>query len=452
MINIQQENQKVNRVVGSEAEPLGNVGNGVSEGLFCVASMMACGLSSFPVGGQAATLPAPPTDGVGKGAGRVDCLYRINRSDRLRVPGDDDGADLSAGSPAWFDDDPFEGVGAQLELAEFLEDPPYLDLYGWNRGVGKKDDFREDEDGEKKSERLTVEEAYKRDLNRFRACGKTAALMSTADFEDFIHRVNCWKHWCPRCGGKNGIIHKARKQAVHRRVDLEMVNIRQAIFTVPDRYREKFHSKKGLNQLVQAAKRIKEKYYGKEKGAIAYIHVYGDKDLSVWNPHINIHVIEDLSVKLKESPERLAAICESWRRALIGMGCVGCEVVDFNYSFKVSKIKKLHAVKYMSRPTWNGETLDLVDEVDRLVLVLGLKGFQYIRFWGELSNRRYREGAVHEIREAKKDFENLIGKRLFFRTIVSCNIEEMLKQGHIEEVGAGFYRILKRGFLSSEGG
>lgn len=365
-------------------------------------------------------------------------LYQIDRADRLRSPGDDDGADLPAGSPIWFDDDPFEGVGVQQELVDLEDFPPYLDLYAWNRGVGEERDV----DEEKGS---TIEEEYDLEFNRFHACGHTAVILGSDTFDDYFHPLDCRKAWCPVCGGKGGRVHKARKKAIRKRIDIETNNLRYFVFTVPEEYRGKFKSRKGLNQLFKGVKGVVKKYLGEKKGAVASVHLYGDKDKAKFNPHINVLIPESLSVKLKIQSEMLDEIKKSWLRSLVGMGCAGCDVVDVFYEFRIKAAHKGHVIKYVVRPTWDGETLSVIDEPERWFLVLGLKGFQYIRFWGDLSNRKYREGAVETIKEAIEASEAMLGVKLHFRGVCTVNIVEMIKNGQIEKVGEGLYKRIKKG-------
>jgi hypothetical protein len=386
-------------------------------------------LSSFPVSVE------------GRGQGRASAtetrdlcpIYKLDLNVKNRVPGADDGPLLPPGHPDWSVEDPFEGIGEQRKI-------PYLDIYACTGGVG---DECEENGCLDSGEELSREEQYLKEYNRMYACGKTAALMSTEQFQDYLHRLDCKKPWCKRCGGKGGKIHKARKQAVRRRLNLEAYDLRQFVFTVPEEYRKNFQSRFGLNQLFSAVNRIIKKRFGKECGAVSYVHLFGDKDGSVFNPHINVHVREKCGVRLKVDESFLGGIRTSWKKALIGMGCTGIKLVDVHYSFRIKMTHKAHSVKYMSRPTWDAETLETMNDELKQFLLLDLKGFQYIRFWGELANCNYREDAAGELQEAREHGESLLGEKLFVRAIVHCNIDEMLKRDDIEKVGDGFYRVRK---------
>jgi hypothetical protein len=268
--------------------------------------------------------------------------------------------------------------------------------------------------------------------------------LSTDDFEDYMNPIDCRKAWCPKCGGKGGKVHKARKKAIRDRIDIDRLNLRYLVLTVPERFRHLFMSRKGLNGLTRAARRLTGMAFGEKTGAAYSWHLYGDKDPWKFNPHLNVVVPEEKSVKLKLSRADLDDIKTTWKRSLIGLGCVGIDAVDVFYEFRIKAAHKGHLIKYVARPTWDAETLNHVDEAEQWFLVLGLKGFRYVNFWGTLSNRLYRESMGQTIREAKQTAEELIGKKLHFRGVFPVNVELMLSNGHIVQVYDGLYKIVKQ--------
>jgi hypothetical protein len=97
-----------------------------------------------------------------------------------------------------------------------------------------------------------------------------------------------------------------------------------------------------------------KKYFGKEAAIIGYMHLFGDQsenkpdnDLK-FNPHVNVHIIEEKSVHLKLSQETIEKIKVSWKKDLIGLGMTGLKVVDVQYLFKIATKKKYHTIKYMT--------------------------------------------------------------------------------------------------------
>ena len=398
-------------------------------------------VSGRPVGEPPCGLPPLPTESPLGENGVFDNIYTLKPFLRSRVPGEDDGAALPLSDPAWWEADPWADLGQQ-EFVGLGPVSPYPDLYACNGGVAEND---VQDDGEEEGEAvkgLSREDQYNRELGRSNACRKTSALMSTDDFEDYLHQLDCRKAWCPECGGRGGRVHVSRRKAIRKRVDLKKKNLRYFVFTVPEKDRALFRSRHGLNQLFTGAKNSLKKYFGKDAAMVGSMHLYGDNDKGKFNPHVNVLISEEMFLKLKIAPELLGKIKKTWARSLTGMGCTGVTENVF-YEFRIKPAHKGHCVKYVSRPTWDADTLDLVDDEEKQFLVLDLKGFQYIRFWGALSNRKYRECTANTIQEAVEEAEAIIRKKLHFRTVVPCNVELMLAAGHLEKVGDGFYRILK---------
>ena len=377
-------------------------------------------------------------------------LYQLDRADRLRSPGDDDGAALPAGSPLWFADDPFEGVGVQQELVDLEEVPPYLESYAKRGGVDWKDlDFTS-----KLAVSISMAERYEAEKCRAGCCGHTSAILSTDDYEDYLMPVECRKHWCPVCGGKGGKIHKRRKKNIRERIDIDNKNLRYLVYTVPLQYRELFKSKRGLNQLIKAGHENIMKFFGgKAKGAACILHLFGDprevipgvrEASNVFHPHLNILIPENLSDKLFIDSGMLDEIKAMWLRQLRALGCVGIIVVDVHYQFKIKIKQKGHVIKYCAKPAFDADNLEACDEVTQWFLVLSLKGFHYVRYWGELSKKSESKSDEVTKEEMIEKASKLIGKRVHFRCTCKANIRLMMAEGRLEKVNDGLYRIRKQ--------
>jgi len=176
------------------------------------------------------------------------------------------------------------------------------------------------------------------------------------------------------------------------------------------------------------------------------MHLYGDQLGDVkFHPHVNVHIVEEKNVVLKLSLEGLENIKSTWLRALRGLGCKGIKTVDVHYKFRIKMRQKIHAVKYMSRPTWDFDHIRNSDMETNLFLLLELKGFQYIRFWGALANCRYEDTGMM-LKEEKLKIEKLIGGKLRKVGIEKgVNYELLKKIGELEEISPGFYRVKRKG-------
>lgn len=328
----------------------------------------------------------------------------------------------------------------------------YLDIYTWRGGVsdeawplGCYRSELEDQNvnpEQEKAEELEAKRLFQIDqeLYKLNLCGNAAVIHEgQTTHKNYYHKMRCKKHFCPICGGKKGVIHKTRIQAVNKRVDLTKYNLRQFVFTVPEECREVFRSRAGLNRLLSAGKRLVQKAFGKDSAAIGYIHLFGDPrpedpghELK-FNPHVNIHIVENGQKALKLDPLFLDRIKKAWLRSLVHMGCSGIDSVDVHYSFRIKERHKRHSLKYMSRPTWGSEHIQ--DAALQYLLVVELKGFQYIRFWGALANSNYKETEFQTTAEEKVEFESVVGEKLRKIGFDSCvNFRKMIQDGMIKEI------------------
>ena len=335
---------------------------------------------------------------------------------------------------------------------------PYLDKYAQTRGVLPLGHYQSDlddanfdlEEFKKQATAEQVQQKIYEELSRSVHCGYTSAVYQSEDDDQdiYYHIMDCRKHWCPICGGNGGKIHQHRKKAIFQRVDLTKYNIRQFVLTIPENIRSSFMSRYGMNQLFKAANRLMKKYFGKDAAMIAYIHLFGDEkeDKSgnqlKFHPHVNVHIFEETYIKLKLDQETLEKIKVSWMKALKGMGH-DVEIIDIQYLFKLKIREKRHAVKYMSRPTWGKEQIEEAKQEIRELLILGLKGFQYLRFWGALSNCKYEESAMMS-KEEKEKIEKELGVKLRIIRFELIDAKKMVKNGQIKEIRPGFYHEIRK--------
>lgn len=338
-----------------------------------------------------------------------------------------------------------------------------------------------------------VEESTEQILARSGACERTVAKMHGEETENkYIKRIHCNKWWCPTCGSwrdSTGKIHvghiqRERRKSIYARLNggfeildkndfsvlksiLDNITMVQYVFTVPFEYRCRFDSKDGLNRLFGSVKRIMSKYYP-GTAQIAYMHVTGDESIE-FNPHVNVHIFIEGDVRVcppkGKIDKQLYQIKMSWARALRGHGCaVDGNRVDIHKSFVAMKDtfkKKLHRIKYMTKTIDQGLLLqwrmygrqDMID-----LTVKKMRGFRYIRYWGELSNTKYKdwnESILIRIGKDKEEIdemkikklrtkeERLAGERLVLDEVCLLNIEELKKNPglRVVEISEDFYRI-----------
>ena len=284
-------------------------------------------------------------------------------------------------------------------------------------------------------------------------CGKSVVWLHGVKSESmYLKKIHCKKQWCPECGGKGGRIHKSRLHSILSRVDVEKYHMAQHVLTVPAEERNFFESRENLSKLAKASKEFAEKFYGEpvfdkeghvkryqlKKGVISYLHVFGDKEPGVFKPHINLHVFEDKRTKMKLDKAVLDAMRAYWLKKMKALtGNKELSVVDVHYSFRMSAKKKMHAIKYMSRP-WSAEDYAAIkNEELKKLLVIELKGFLYLRFWGSLANCKYKDEM--SLPEIKKEVESVVGEPLKMLFVAPFDEEKWASK--IDLIGDDLFRL-----------
>lgn len=268
----------------------------------------------------------------------------------------------------------------------------------------------------------------------------------------YVKKIDCRKHWCPVCGGKDGNIHKNRIHSVLKRVDVDQFNIRQFVLTVPESLRDKLKDRESINKLILYSKQLTEKFFGVpvfdkrghvkkyhlEKGCISYLHLFGDEQSGVYKPHVNVHILEDKKTKLILSESILNSIRKYWLKKLRQFD-ESLSVVDVHYKFRINKGHKLHAIKYMTK-AWGVDDFNQCDDELKKFLVMEMSGFQYLRFWGALANCNYKD--EFNCNEEKADCESKVGEKLTALYITPFN--DLSWSNRMVEIDKGFYLILQK--------
>lgn len=329
-----------------------------------------------------------------------------------------------------------------------------------------------------------------RELQRSAACKQSVVLLRGVNSgHQYIRRLLCCKWWCPDCGSYmrgrrliKGEIQKERIKSVYARLNagyevhdkdmlgsllktLSKVTVLQYVFTVPETERFRYMSKDGLNQLFCSAKKILTSTYA-NAGMISTMHVVGDNSTK-FHPHVNVLVFlqGDVRVMPREGAQdmMLEKIKMRWARALMGHGsqidlkAKGFGVNVYKNFAKMGDVKrKLHMIKYITKPIDQKYMEKWIDEDNHGMItftVRELKGFRYVRYWGMLSNSRFKEwysrineGEGEKMKgRYKSEYENAAGEPLRVEGIVKMSMTEVLKNPAftVTKVGRDFYRLEK---------
>lgn len=388
-------------------------------------------------------------------------VYSLDSSLKMREPGCDDGPVLPASSPDWFSPEPWEKLKKPyLEQIDWTGGPPEMDIgYGpISDAMGRPEEPEPvfDDLPEVEQRRIVDDEFHKKDT-----CGKTAMMMiGETSKSAYYKQIHCFRAWCPECGGKDGRIAKKRSQAVRDRINLENYGIRQLVLTVPEDQRERYKTVEGLRNLFRMGQQVGAKHFGEPEKtvrrkngkvkeyrfgnvlAVGYLHLFGDND-GVFHPHINIHIFDDKK-DLHISREKIEEIRKSWRNALKSSGCRGLDKVNVYYSYvkKGSPLRmKNHRIKYMGRPT-GGQYIENIEDFElKKLVVVQMKGFLYIRFWGGMANckKEYREMEGIS-REDIEEMESVVGEKLTLVGVMLFDSESWRNSGKVEEIAPGLFR------------
>lgn len=293
---------------------------------------------------------------------------------------------------------------------------------------------------------------------------KSATMLGKETGSIYYIPVQCRKPWCPDCGGWGGHIHMNRVEGVTKRVNLSIYQLQQLILTIPESDRKIFMSKEMLNKLFQESKNLTAYFFGQAvydaKGhikkyklnvpAAAYLHLFGDpiKDQKgkyirdpegkvqhdgKFHPHINIQIYREGHGVLRLTKERLDAIKEYWEKCLVRLGCKS-PTVNLRYSFITKNAKKYTAIKYMAKSFGRLEFDATCQEVKDL-LVLGLKSFKFIRFWGDMANSVYADRM--NMREEKEKAEDQVNEEMEMLGVGEVD----LTNPNIERIARNLYRL-----------
>ncbi len=229
----------------------------------------------------------------------------------------------------------------------------------------------------------------------------------------YLH-YKCRKLMCHKCGGYNHSLHRKKYKLVKKRIDgLDIPYLRQIVFTIPEHLRKKhFLTKDGLNKLFGVVKRLIRREFGElveerrtkngikkkyrlDKKVVAFLHLFGRT--GSFNPHINVLIFENnlKGNSLKLSMEKIEGIKKSYHRALQASLNETLPELVVDYSYRIGKKNVRTSIWYMSTPLdpeipENIITIDFDIEMMDL-MVLELRRFQHIRFWGQLSNSEYKK-------------------------------------------------------------
>jgi hypothetical protein len=230
--------------------------------------------------------------------------------------------------------------------------------------------------------------------------------------KDRIITSKCKKLACHKCGGINRSIHKSRIKAVERRIKDKTFNYaRKLVFTLPHELtREHFMTREGLNRLFNIVKRNIEKYFGtfvrvknKKKGKDVYrldkhvmatLHLFGKSH--TYHPHIHVMIFEETGSwhSLQIDSDGLTAIKKSYQKALSSLLRKSIDEVVFHYQYIIEQEAVKREIWYDTKSFQPDffEAIKIEEDFELMhLLTVELKQFHFVRYWGNLSNCKYKK-------------------------------------------------------------
>jgi len=182
----------------------------------------------------------------------------------------------------------------------------------------------------------------------------------------YVKILYCGKEWCWNCQEK---LHKRRQARLLPKV-YTMERAGYFVFTIPEEHREFYKEKENLSKLRSY---LRDKFHRTflDLKAITRWHWFGDKNLTKYNPHLNI-LVADIQ-RLDRAVLRM--LKEDYKRYLereTGIS-LSDKKIDVYYQFLTDQVEILHKVKYITRPTFLVYQKELAQK---------LKGYRNGTVWG----------------------------------------------------------------------
>lgn len=233
-------------------------------------------------------------------------------------------------------------------------------------------------------------------------CGRHYVEVEDENGHKFLKRIFCGREFCPVCGEEGSDAHDRRYERIFGRLMWSEV-LGYVVLTIPDYLRDRFRDVEMLKALHKAGWRVVQQVLNPD-GALTVLHLFGDQGDN-FNPHLNVVFPIEEGWQSKGS---LNDLRRQWRLALEKLLSVTIpeDKENANYHYRDSEAKKMHTLKYVSRPVCGFDRFMRLDDELRKFL-LGLNGFHNFRWYGRLSNSTYKKYFEEEginIEEVMKKF------------------------------------------------
>ncbi len=233
-----------------------------------------------------------------------------------------------------------------------------------------------------------AENGYDKKALQVLSCGTKVVSLACANGHQKRVRTSCHKEFCPRCGSKGSLAHKQRYlRALDRLVWNPILGY--MVFTLPKEVSDRKPDKSLLSKIEKEAVKIVRDNFS-TPGCMARIHLMGEEPGTL---HIHVNVlfpIVDTNGKGEVPQETLHEIRQLWTTFVNQTFNLNSKITNVFYKFATSPAKMRHKVKYVTRAVVTAEKfLSLSSELKHWYL--SLSGWHNTRWYGQLSNCKYKE-------------------------------------------------------------
>jgi hypothetical protein len=166
-------------------------------------------------------------------------------------------------------------------------------------------------------------------------CGRWSTMAHCECGAVYRKQIFCGREWCSVCRDE---MHERRIARARYRI-LSLDTVGYWVFTIPPEKREKLKSKTYLTKFARYIIRKLKREFKNLKGLYRW-HWFGDKDKTVFHPHLNI--LTNTGEITREQIERIRR--EASRK-------LKCRVVVYHYKYSNKIGKILHWLRYVMKPT-----------------------------------------------------------------------------------------------------
>lgn len=233
-----------------------------------------------------------------------------------------------------------------------------------------------------------TENGHEKKALQLYSCGSKVVSLKCPNGHNKLTRMTCHKEYCPRCGKEDSLLHKrAKARALDRLIWCDVLGY--MVFTLPREVSDSMPSKEQLSEMEKEAGRIVQDNFS-TPGCMVRTHLMGEEN---WHLHIHANVLFPIvgtNYKGEVPQETLCNVRQRWTMFVNKTFNLDLNTTNVHYKFATSMRRKRHCIKYVTRPVVTAtKFLSLLNEAKDWYL--SLRGWHNTRWYGQLSNCKYKE-------------------------------------------------------------